>query len=175
METEHRMHENSLEAYWDVYENLSPKRMRVFEWIAGQGPLTRQRLAAISETPINTVCGRVRELLDAGMIVEEGEEFVENRPRALLRAVQPDEFELVQPAGEMAHTHAMVSLVELAALEKDRRRLELMVRAGFTLLDVEIDENDEMRWGMLDQGMNDYITGLYDNWRDAIDEAMSDE
>jgi hypothetical protein len=46
--------------------------------------VTRQTLAGALTQPINTVTARVRELLDAGSLVEDGTKVVEGRQRKLL-------------------------------------------------------------------------------------------
>jgi hypothetical protein len=46
--------------------------------------------------PINTVCGRVRELLEANLVREEGSSVVvKGHRRALLTAVPPEEVSAV--------------------------------------------------------------------------------
>ena len=46
--------------------------------------VTRQTLAGALTQPINTVTARVRELIVAGQLVENGEKVVEGRSRRLL-------------------------------------------------------------------------------------------
>lgn len=48
--------------------------------------ITRQALAGALTQPINTVTARVRELVIAGLLYEEGAKVVEGRQRKLLWA-----------------------------------------------------------------------------------------
>ena len=46
------------------------QRARILAHIASKGPLTRQEVSHETGVAINAVCGRVKELLDAGLLVE---------------------------------------------------------------------------------------------------------
>lgn len=86
-----RTHENSLSAYDSILDRLPQSRARVFQVIAIRGPLTRADIAERMQIPINRVTGRVKELLEEGLVIECGTQKSHNSPaRALLR-VRPTE------------------------------------------------------------------------------------
>jgi len=87
----HRTHKNSRDAYASIAETLPACRRRVYETIARGGRLTRQEVSEVSGMPINTVCGRVRELLDSHLIREDASIVVDSRSRALLTVVPTEE------------------------------------------------------------------------------------
>lgn len=64
----------------------------------------------------------------------------------------------------------------IAELEKDRERLAWLVRNGYTLLELEIDDNSNPLWGLLDpgsEGLNGWdVKPRHEDWNDAIDAAM---
>lgn len=77
------MHENSLSAYRQL--DRSRSRHKIIETMVKIGETTRQGISSYSHIPINSVCGRVKELLDDGWIVETGEQrYVNGRPRSVL-------------------------------------------------------------------------------------------
>jgi len=83
---------NSRDAYAAIADSLPACKKRVYETIAKGGRLTRQEVSEVSGMPINTVCGRVRELLETNLVREEGSSVVVNgHRRALLEAVPPEE------------------------------------------------------------------------------------
>lgn len=63
--------DTSMEAYQQYCWNnkVSPAQARVLWTLAFHGPLTRQDIAQRSSTRLSSVCGRVRELMLAGVIV----------------------------------------------------------------------------------------------------------
>jgi len=87
---------NSRDAYAAIADRLPACRKRVYETIAKGGRLTRQEVSEVSGMPINTVCGRVRELLETNLVREEGSSVVVNgHRRALLEVVPPEEVSAV--------------------------------------------------------------------------------
>jgi DNA-binding MarR family transcriptional regulator len=65
------MHQNSLLAYESI-KPLNPKQQQVLDVMRGKMPLTRQDIAFLLKWEINSVCGRVKELIDSGRIEECG-------------------------------------------------------------------------------------------------------
>lgn len=79
------VHPNSLETYHAILDTLPQSRASVMSAIRKHQPVTRQKLAALMNRPINTVTARVKELIDSGAIREDGTIYTEsNKPRALL-------------------------------------------------------------------------------------------
>ena len=78
------MHKNSMLAYKDILETIAPSRAQVMSVIRKRKKITRQDIAEDLGWQINSVTGRVKELLDMGYIYESGSKIVNNRPRALL-------------------------------------------------------------------------------------------
>lgn len=72
------MDRNSLIAHYKgkYSGRFSGKRLEVFEYIAKNPNMTRQDLADTKDLnqPINSICGRVRELIDEGLVMEVKEE-----------------------------------------------------------------------------------------------------
>lgn len=80
-----RMHANSLDTYREILETLPSSRANVLSAIKAKQPITRQGISRELGWTINRVTGRVRELLDVGVIREEGTQITPTRrPRALL-------------------------------------------------------------------------------------------
>ena len=87
------MHENSLETYFKVVEGLSQARLKVLQQIKEHPGATRQELAEWwLDWKINKVTGRVKELLDMGLVYEEGTKYVHGHPRAKVWPVPPEGF-----------------------------------------------------------------------------------
>jgi len=84
-----RMHNNSLYTYSQLQDELSTKRYEVLSVIKQNAPVTRQAASEASGIPINSICGRVRELLDLNIIEECGSVYEpgSDKPRAQLRVV----------------------------------------------------------------------------------------
>ena len=63
--------DTSVEAYWKycTANKVSPAQARVLWTLAFYGQLTRQGIAKYSNARLSSVCGRVRELMLAGVIV----------------------------------------------------------------------------------------------------------
>ncbi|MFT7880469.1 MAG: winged helix-turn-helix domain-containing protein [Sulfurimonas sp.] len=84
------MDKNSLLAHYNgrYTGRFSKKRFEVYVYIAENPNMTRQDLADTKELnqPINSICGRVKELVDEGLVVEIKEE-----PRNRLVAVLPED------------------------------------------------------------------------------------
>lgn len=79
------MHKNSLEAYCAIEAELPDKSKKVFAVVVNHCPITRQDIAARLSVPINQVTGRVKELLDSGVIEEKGKIKTDTgRSRSLL-------------------------------------------------------------------------------------------
>lgn len=70
----HRVAETQQDAYHALtVKELSEKQRMVLDaFDAGRPPLTREDIAAITNMKLCSVCGRVRELLDAGRLVVVG-------------------------------------------------------------------------------------------------------
>ena len=69
------MRQTSRDAYnrAKVSGKLTAQQEAVMAWLRGRiGDATRQEISRGSGIAINAVCGRVKELLDAGEIVETG-------------------------------------------------------------------------------------------------------
>lgn len=81
------MHINSLEAHDSIRPHLRPCQIEVLQAIKLNQPCTRQDLVPILDKPINSITGRVTELLDKDYIEECGTKRVNKRTRAILRAV----------------------------------------------------------------------------------------
>lgn len=69
--------------------DFEPKEWLIISTLKQVGPLTRQSIATLTGLEINCVCGRVRALLDRGVIVESGSIInpKTHKPNALLRLV----------------------------------------------------------------------------------------
>jgi len=79
------MHDNSMKAYNEIKPDLSTKQTMVMAVLRGK-TLTRQDIAHLLRWEINQVTGRVKELLDKGMIEECGHRTAPGtKRRALLR------------------------------------------------------------------------------------------
>lgn len=61
--------------YSMIKPDLPEKRRMVFEVIIANKRVTRKRIAELLGWPINCVTGRVKELLDANLIKEDGVEY----------------------------------------------------------------------------------------------------
>lgn len=66
--------DTSLTAYQNTYRTgqAHHKRFKVFECIRDYPTITRQQISDRTGIPINVVCPRVLELLDSGMVKEDG-------------------------------------------------------------------------------------------------------
>jgi len=62
-------------------------RIKVMKVIRDKGPITRQDIGLELGWAINSVTGRVRELLDKNNICEDGKDYSHTVARSLLRAV----------------------------------------------------------------------------------------
>ena len=82
------MHSNSIIAYKDIMETIPPSRQQVMRVIRKRKKITRQDIAEALGWQINSVTGRVTELLNLGLIYESGTKTVNKRPRALLSIAQ---------------------------------------------------------------------------------------
>ena len=82
-------HSNSSAAYGDIKSTgeLGTQQRIVLDSVtASQG--TRQDIASRTNLTINAVCGRVKELIDAGLIEEVGTDQSTGRKRAILGAAK---------------------------------------------------------------------------------------
>jgi len=85
------MHPNSLSAYDSIIEKLPTARSAVFAAIRESQPVTRQALSESTGWPINRITGRVRELLDTGLVEERGSALgPDKKKRALLVCTKLD-------------------------------------------------------------------------------------
>lgn len=89
------MHINSLRT-WDAIQEALPKaRAKVMAELCRHSPCTRQELSAVTGIPINCVTGRVRELVEVGLIYEEGDRRGESgKPQAILHLKKLGESQL---------------------------------------------------------------------------------
>lgn len=64
--------QTSMEAYLEVKEKtMTPQQKKVLSVLSGDQPdYSRLEISYLSGIPINSVCGRVNELLKSGAIVE---------------------------------------------------------------------------------------------------------
>lgn len=97
---EHRMHPHSIEAHASLLDDLPKRRRFVLRAIQEHPGSTRNDLADIYHVPLATICGRVRELIDMGLVRERGIKVHGKRARARLEIVPPAEFS--PPAGRRA-------------------------------------------------------------------------
>ena len=80
------MHIHSLEAYNSIIEALPSARAKVFHFLKEREGLTRQELAFASHIPLSSICGRIKELIDLGVVEEDGCEIVKVGSHATKRA-----------------------------------------------------------------------------------------
>ncbi len=64
--------ENRNEAFRNIVETLPQKRAKIFTLIAENQPCTIQQLCKVSLLPINEISGRITELKNACLIIEQG-------------------------------------------------------------------------------------------------------
>ena len=81
------IHENSKAAYAAIAPITGPCRIEVMRVIREKGPITRQDIGLELGWVINSVTGRVRELLDDNRICEDGNDTSHSVARKLLRVV----------------------------------------------------------------------------------------
>ena len=87
MEKRNMIHENSRSAMAAIAPVTGACRIEVMRVIRDKGPITRQDIGVELDWPINSVTGRVRELLDKNNICEDGKDHTHKVARSLLRAV----------------------------------------------------------------------------------------
>jgi hypothetical protein len=82
-----RVSATSLLSYKELVESgqLTPKQQLVYGALVMHGPKTREQLAAITNMKEGSVCGRVNELLEKGLIVESG--YLQNAITKKLNAI----------------------------------------------------------------------------------------
>jgi predicted transcriptional regulator len=81
------IHSNSKAAYASVQETTGARRIQVLKVIRELGPITRQDIGEELGLAINSITGRVTELLSKGVICVDGQKYSNNVPRGLLRVV----------------------------------------------------------------------------------------
>jgi len=81
------IHANSIQAMAVMAPVTGSCRIEVMKVIREKGPITRQDIGVELDWPINSVTGRVRELLDKNNICEDGKDYSHTVARSLLRAV----------------------------------------------------------------------------------------
>ena len=81
------IHANSRQAYESIQPITGECRIKVMDVIKQMGPITRQDIGLELDWAINSVTGRVRELLDKGYIFEDGKDYSHTVARSLLRVV----------------------------------------------------------------------------------------
>lgn len=70
--TNHNSRDTSLQAYDGMQSKLGAQQQRIVSFLTThERPMTRGELAALTGLAINSVCGRVKELLDAGVLIED--------------------------------------------------------------------------------------------------------
>lgn len=79
------IHENSKAAMALIAPVTGSCRTKVMQVIRDKGPITRQDIGLELGWAINSVCGRVRELLDGNNIREDGKDHTHKVARSLLR------------------------------------------------------------------------------------------
>ena len=83
------MHPHSLDAYRQIAQELPRKRASVYFTIVQNPGITRQALSIAMHWPINSITGRVTELINADLVMERGHSTVNGKRRAKLVAVEP--------------------------------------------------------------------------------------
>jgi len=63
--------DNSYITYVNILEKLSKRRMEVYSIIAHIGPCSNLQVSKCLNLPINCITGRVKELRDIGVVVED--------------------------------------------------------------------------------------------------------
>lgn len=97
------MHENSLETYASIVDGLPKKRATVFQFLRKQPGITRNGVSRGLAWPINNVTGRVKELLDVGLLYEHGIIYTKaGKPRAKL---WPNRRHVRRPTEKSLQTH----------------------------------------------------------------------
>ena len=81
------IHANSVAAMAAIAPVTGACRIEVMRVIRQMGPITRQDIGLELGWAINSVTGRVRELLDKNNIIEAGNDESHSVKRGLLRAV----------------------------------------------------------------------------------------
>jgi predicted HTH transcriptional regulator len=66
------MKDTSIKAYEGIQPHLGHMQAEVFRAISKNQGITRQGLVQVLDKPINCITGRVKELIDKGLIVELG-------------------------------------------------------------------------------------------------------
>jgi len=68
-------HENSGIAWEAIRESLGQSQERVYKAILGHPGITRQNISSSIGLPINSVSGRVNDLIKLGLVYEDGNEY----------------------------------------------------------------------------------------------------
>lgn len=81
------MHSNSIDAYTQLQagRKLQPMEKLVYLLLFNHGPMTREEISAATELKLSSVCGRVKSLLDAGVIEECGKVLVRKSKQSLVK------------------------------------------------------------------------------------------
>lgn len=70
---EHRMHENSVQAFHAEEPKLSTRAAAILDWISEHGPHTdREVMEGMGFTDMNSVRPRITELIDLNKLMEVG-------------------------------------------------------------------------------------------------------
>lgn len=80
-----KMHENSLITYETILNSSNVIKKKIVEYLIKNNQSTRQQLSQDLHLPINTICGRVNELLKTNIVKENGVEYFEKRPRSIIQ------------------------------------------------------------------------------------------
>ena len=63
-----RMARTSLDAFDDLQDRRHSTRQRVLDALRQHGPMTRHEVASVTGLPLSSVCGRVNELVERGLV-----------------------------------------------------------------------------------------------------------
>jgi chromosome segregation and condensation protein ScpB len=93
-----RVAETSIKAYWEekIGRRLGQQAAEVLDAVYVFGPCTRSELSRRTAIPINAICGRVRELLDAELLKESGSPTRDPVTGKLVKVLQVQEVQDAQ-------------------------------------------------------------------------------
>jgi predicted transcriptional regulator len=95
-------------------QGLPPARMRVMEIVLrAKGPLSRHDISKIGYIPLQSVCGRVNELLSMGFLEVVGEKSDENTEREVELVYFPSEIKSIKQIEKTKEKSMLVRLREI--------------------------------------------------------------
>lgn len=68
------MNQASIDSYYSI-EDISDRQREVYLAIRAHGPVTNRELCSILRLPINSITGRVRELVQRNMVTSFGKRY----------------------------------------------------------------------------------------------------